>query len=117
MRSAGTEIRTGPGRPLVAVATARSISGLALGSVLQLRRPLHDRLEGADHVELLERLAPLHVAADLADDGDHGRGIGPGGVEADGQVGRLPVLGVPMQTAGRPVSWATASAMNAADPS
>ena len=56
------------------------------GGVLEFHGPLDDRLEGANDVHLLERLATQYRAADLPDDGDDGRGVGPCGMEADGQI-------------------------------
>ena len=43
----GRPAATGPGRPLVAVVTARSIMRPRIGRLAQLGRPLDDRLEGA----------------------------------------------------------------------
>ena len=73
--SSGSAITTGPGRPLVATWKAREMSsGRRAGSV-DIRHPLR---HGAEHrlvVELLEGLALLHVAGDLADEEDQRRRI------------------------------------------
>ena len=53
---------------------------------LHLCRPLHDRPERRDDVQLLERLAVLNVTAPSADNGDERSRIGPRGVKANGQI-------------------------------
>jgi hypothetical protein len=60
--------------------------GDAVGAV-DLHRPLRDGAEEGRVVDFLERLAPLHVGADLAHEHDHGGGVLAGRVDADGGVG------------------------------
>ena len=61
---------------------ARDVLGAA-----RLRRPLGEAADGRDLVDLLERLAALERALDLADEREHRAGVLAGGVDPDGQVG------------------------------
>ncbi len=78
---------TGPGRPFSRRRNGLLGQGDHLARLLRLPRPLHDRLEGPDQVHLLEGLASPDLPPHLADDCDHGRRIGLGGMQADRQVG------------------------------
>ncbi len=53
----------------------------------RLRRPLGEAADRRDLVDLLEGLAALERALDLADQREHRAGILAGGVDPDGQVG------------------------------
>ena len=70
----------------------------------------------ADLIDLLERLVAAVGALDLADDREHRRRILARRVDADREVGGADRARAEA-AAGRPVSWAWASAMNAAPPS
>ena len=48
--------------------------------------PLREAADRADEVDLLERLAAREPAVDVADDDEHRRRVGGGGVDADGEV-------------------------------
>ena len=50
-------------------------------------RPLGEPADRGPEVHLLERLATAQAAQDVADEGEHGRRVGGGGVDADGEVG------------------------------
>ena len=55
--------------------------------IIDLGRPLGHRAEHGAIVELLERVAPAHLAPDLADEQDHRRGILLRDVDAGGRIG------------------------------
>jgi hypothetical protein len=55
---------------------------------VDLERPLRDRLEEGDEVDLLERFAVDDRVVDLADDGEHGDRLAGGVVHGDDQVRR-----------------------------
>ena len=58
-----------------------------VGRLADLACPLHQRLEHADDIQLLERLAAADVTPDLTNDGDDRGRVRLRGVKTDGQVG------------------------------
>ena len=68
------------------------VFGNAFGAI-DLRSPLGHAAVHPAVVDFLERFTVGHVAADLADEDDHGGRILRGGMNADGRIGRARAAG------------------------
>ena len=85
-RPRGSPGTTGPGRPSTVARTAASSTAAAVSASVELARPLGQAADGADEVDLLERLAAPQAAVDVTEEHEHRGRVRRGGVDADGEV-------------------------------
>jgi hypothetical protein len=111
--SSGSAITTGTGPPVAGSMEGARNDFRDARRIVDLRCPFRHRPENGAVIELLECLAVAHVAADLADEHDHRRGILARDMDpADALL--APGPRVTKQMPGRPVILPTASAIMAA---